>query len=424
MDDLIRAQLHDALDVEPPDGGLHSRIVASLPVDDTSTGRFHWLNLRWARGLITAVLAVAIVGGLLLSHGTLLRNGTVGPYLSATSPSPVAGAAAIGGISMYPLGPSPSFIGRITSTPTGGVWALDTSGPSGTSSRLLQVAPSGALSEYPVSGYVWDITAGPDGNVWFTEGGVPASAASGARLNMTAGRVGRVTPSGSLAENAMPTGAQPYGIAFGPDGNLWVTDPGTNQVMKVATSGSIIGYRIPTLNSGAGSITAASDGSLWFAEANVGKLARVTTSGTIAEFGLPDPTFQIVSIVSGPDGNLWVTERGRYGAGGPGKVAKVTSNGSFVEYNIPAEKLATGSGPFEQPAPTQIAVGADGELWFAAGSNIDSMTTAGVFNQYLVPSTADGLGTVQGVTSGPDRNIWFTVHDLDLHDYVGKLTLA
>ena len=54
------------------------------------------------------------------------------------------------------------------------------------------------------------ITAGPDGNLWFTEYG--------------AGKIGRITLSGVITEFNAPSGAGPTTIAAGPDGNVWYLD--------------------------------------------------------------------------------------------------------------------------------------------------------------------------------------------------------
>src|SRR6266566_1853422 len=52
------------------------------------------------------------------------------------------------------------------------------------------------------------ITAGPDGNLWFTE----------ANLH----QIGRVTPSGDFTEFPIPSSdADPTSITSGPDGNVW-----------------------------------------------------------------------------------------------------------------------------------------------------------------------------------------------------------
>src|SRR6266545_3148295 len=59
------------------------------------------------------------------------------------------------------------------------------------------------------------ITAGPDGNLWFTEFG--------------ANQIGRITLTGEITEIALPTGdANPHTITAGPDGNLWFTEPRQN----------------------------------------------------------------------------------------------------------------------------------------------------------------------------------------------------
>jgi streptogramin lyase len=61
-----------------------------------------------------------------------------------------------------------------------------------------------------------DITTGPDGNIWFTDHGVP-------------GRLGRVNCDGSVTEftggvtPGFSANAEPQGIAAGADGNIWFT---------------------------------------------------------------------------------------------------------------------------------------------------------------------------------------------------------
>src|SRR4029453_18259009 len=53
------------------------------------------------------------------------------------------------------------------------------------------------------------ITAGPDGNLWFTE--------------LFGNRIGRITPAGVVTELSagITAAAAPFGITAGPDGNLW-----------------------------------------------------------------------------------------------------------------------------------------------------------------------------------------------------------
>ena len=66
----------------------------------------------------------------------------------------------------------------------------------------------------------WGITAGPDGNVWFTEyfGDV----------------IGRITPTGTITELPTPTQfSHPNEICQGPNGKLWFTESGVEQIGKL-----------------------------------------------------------------------------------------------------------------------------------------------------------------------------------------------
>src|SRR5258708_4556113 len=81
------------------------------------------------------------------------------------------------------------------------------------------LALSGKIREFAVptanSGPL-DITAGPDGNLWFTE--------------QNGNQIGRITTAGAITEFSLPTncgsslGCNPRGITAGPDGNLWFTE--------------------------------------------------------------------------------------------------------------------------------------------------------------------------------------------------------
>jgi virginiamycin B lyase len=63
------------------------------------------------------------------------------------------------------------------------------------------------------------ITAGPDGNLWFTE---------------DRNRVGKITPDGVVTEYDIPTpNSQPIDIAAGPDGNMWFTEYNGNKIGRL-----------------------------------------------------------------------------------------------------------------------------------------------------------------------------------------------
>src|ERR1035437_4307712 len=55
----------------------------------------------------------------------------------------------------------------------------------------------------------------------------------------------------------------PQGITAGPDGNLWFTELGADKVAKVSTSGVFTEYSVPTRYSGVWGIAAGAGGNLW-----------------------------------------------------------------------------------------------------------------------------------------------------------------
>jgi len=54
------------------------------------------------------------------------------------------------------------------------------------------------------------ITTGPDGALWFTEGG--------------ANKLGRITTAGAFTEFPITSGTGPGSVVLGPDGNFWFAE--------------------------------------------------------------------------------------------------------------------------------------------------------------------------------------------------------
>lgn len=91
-----------------------------------------------------------------------------------------------------------------------------------TSTRGLK----GTISEFPLptsNSPSGGITAGPDGNLWFTETIIINDVQSSEAKRV--GKIGRITPTGQLREFLLPTPEnQPNSITTGPDGALWFTE--------------------------------------------------------------------------------------------------------------------------------------------------------------------------------------------------------
>jgi virginiamycin B lyase len=93
-----------------------------------------------------------------------------------------------------------------------------------------------------------------------------------------------------ITEFSIPTAtAVPIGITSGPDGALWFVEGGSNALNKVGritTAGVITEFSIPTANSGASEITTGSDGALWFTEFDASKIGRIgATQAAICRSG-------------------------------------------------------------------------------------------------------------------------------------------
>jgi streptogramin lyase len=266
--------------------------------------------------------------------------------------------------------PSGSEPYGITAGPDGNLWYTDTG-----TGKVGKISHSGVTSEYPAGEHEPEgITSGPDGNLWFVEYGHP--------------NVGRMTPAGAATLYTLTRGeTHNTGIADGPDGDLWFTEPRLGYIGRMTTAGTVVGeYALPK-NSYPIGIAAGPDGNLWFTNTLTSKISKITMAGVITEYALPAKS-EPRAIAAGPDGNLWFADYGT------SKVGKITTAGVVTEYALPA-----GS------EPDGITSGADGNLWVTESgtSELASVTPAGVVTEYAL-----GGSEPIGVTSGPEGNIWFT----------------
>ena len=200
-------------------------------------------------------------------------------------------------------------------------------------------------------------------------------------------------------------GSFPFGIAAGPDGNLWFTEQSANRIGKITPAGVVTEYSAGiSAGSGPGGIAAGPDGNLWFTETQYpgDHVGKITPAGVVTEYhaGISASSFPYW-IATGRDGNLWFTEQSG------NRIGKITPAGVVTEYSA-------GRTGF----PLGIAAGPDGNLWFTKvePDRIGKITPAGVVTLYRVGITAGSRPF--GIAAGPDGNLWFTEDD----DRVGKIT--
>jgi streptogramin lyase len=197
-------------------------------------------------------------------------------------------------IASYALAYTPM---QIAKGPDNNLWftAEDMSGSG--FSEIVQITTSGTMQAFPTSvaaqtakRNAYDIVAGPDGRLWFTEDNY----------------IGAISTAGVMTEYPIPSGRTSNFITAGPDGNLWFTETYGNYVGKITTGGSVTEYAVPTLFANPWMIASGKDGALWFTESGgTGKLGRVTTGGSISEYPIVNLTGN-PAILAGSDGNLWI----------------------------------------------------------------------------------------------------------------------
>jgi len=148
-------------------------------------------------------------------------------------------------------------------------------------------------------GFVFDIASDAAGNAWFTASNV----------------IGRLTPAGVVTLFEVPTvdGGSAGGayITAGPDGNMWFTS-GSGSLGRITPSGSF-SFFLPDGALSFFELVTGGDGNLWFDEPPSGRVAKMTAPGKVTEFdvGARQPRALIPlkdAMAVGPNGDVWFAD--------------------------------------------------------------------------------------------------------------------
>jgi streptogramin lyase len=298
----------------------------------------------------------------------------------------------------------------ITLGPDGNLWFTEFAG-----NKIGKITPAGAITEVAslaAGSGPSGITTGPDGNLWFTE--------------QTGNKIGQITTAGTVSQfsTGLSASSLPTNITVGADGNLWFTENLASTSFIPAKIGEITSsdhtiteLNLPFLNPNIASyqpfgIAAGPDGNIWFTDSGTAQqIGKVILGGVVSAIDLGQFTHSFIytGIAMGSDGNLFFAQNDA------SKIGKMT----------PAAAAPTSSGATAAP-PVSITAGPspDTNLWFTEynlGTQLSEIgkvsLTPGTPTNFTIGLTAKSEPF--GITSGPDGNLWFT--EL-LADKIGMIT--
>jgi virginiamycin B lyase len=252
----------------------------------------------------------------------------------------------------------------IAAGPDGNVWFVEHA-----ANKIGRITPSGKITEFDIPtarSEPLSIAAGPDNAMWFLElntgkvGRITLEGAITEFPNPDPDRFGAQLKPTEVFHTRV--------ITAGPDGNLWFTEAAAaNRIVRITPTGDTAQFPIPTPASSLAGILAGPDGALWFAEEDGNKIGRITTSGVITEFPLPTPNSLPRTLTVGADGALWFTQASD-------RIGRITTDGAITEFTTPTAIEARGAGVPDPRAgnpripyigsPYGIATAADGTIWF------------------------------------------------------------
>jgi virginiamycin B lyase len=260
--------------------------------------------------------------------------------------------------------------GEMTAGPDGAIWFTN-------GNTIGRITVDGTVSLFidPRIDAIYGITAGPDGALWF----------------VNYGSIGRITTGGTVSTYSDPRITDPRGITVGSDGALWFANYGS--IGRITTAGAVTIYSDPRIG-GANAIAAGADGALWFTNWS-SSIGRITTGGDLTIFS--DPSIgRSVGIAAGSDGALWFTHDGS------NTVGRITTSGVITSYSLPCDSF-----PCAPLYPVGIGAGPDGALWLTTYYNcceVGRLTTSGSFTEF-VRATVPRL--TPAIAPGPDGGVWF-----------------
>ncbi len=220
-----------------------------------------------------------------------------------------------------------------------------------------------------------------------------------------------------LRSLAVPSGySSPYFLAFDTSGNLWFTEPVTNAIGELDTSGNWHQWKVPTSSASPFDLTLDQFGDLWFTELSANKIGEFNPAmHAFNETPTPTPGSRPYAI-AGPDPTthaIWFTENSptvhRIGSFTPSASG---INGSIQEYLTNSSTAPGGN------TPHMITFDNHGNVWWSEGwarrigklviSQATNGTNQGVFEYNVPQPNCTSCGShISGIAVDSNGTVWF-----------------
>ena len=242
---------------------------------------------------------------------------------------------------------------------------------------IWRITVHGRKRFYPFENGVYDIAAGADGRIWFTN------------PYQYAYNIGAITTDGTITTYSQASNGSPESIAPDASGHLWYTSFGGTyfDIVEVDTSGNTVAT-FKAKDGFADKVAYGPNGAIWFnAIANPVVVGRITRKGKQVDSPIGGPNYIPGQMALGPDGRMWICDGDA--------LAAVDRKFHVTLYALSAGGSFAG-----------VTVGPDGNLWGAESQygHIVRVTTSGTITEYKTPGY-NWLPTA--IAAGPDGNLWF-----------------
>lgn len=265
------------------------------------------------------------------------------------------------------------------------------------SAPTLHVYTAGKTPGFPKGSVPFDITLGPDGAMWFTDGNVPG--------------VGRVDSHGAIVEytKGLGAGALPYSIVSGLDGNLWFSDA-TGSIGSITPDGKIREYSVQSVTNGGAplGIAAAQDGTIWSVVIGPPSLlVRMDRNGKISALKIPKAYQADGSLAADATGGLWMLTR----TGEAAIMLERKPHGGWIAHPTGLDDARLPCCP--NKAPKRIAFDDRGNTWFSTlywlepnvNHNVVGEVTPSGTKLYRVHQNAVPFAYPSGIAAS-GKNVW------------------